>query len=93
MKLDHATREKRRFFNACSILMNIDAHELEDAGIIAKGSRGGNDWERFSRDPVYFIAKLDDAKRDALWNLIDRRQPRWLRIGQTTATQGETVNG
>lgn len=66
--------DKRRFHNACRILMNIDKDELENAGIIARGAVGGSDWTRFNDEPLIFIAKLGDAQYDALWALIEVRQ-------------------
>lgn len=69
--------EKERFFNACMLLMNIDMQELVDAGIIREGNRdnGGISWKRFNDEPLIFLAKLNDQKRDALWKLLEARQP------------------
>lgn len=64
-----------RFLNAIRILLNIDKHELVDAGIM-HDHEGGNDWNRFNRDPLMFIIKLDDDKLEKLWCLIESRQPK-----------------
>lgn len=64
-----------RFLNACRILLNIDKHELVEAGIM-HGNEGGNDWSRFNRDPLMFIIRLDDDKIERLWQLIESRQPK-----------------
>lgn len=68
--------DQHRFFNACMLLMNIDMHELVDAGIIKAGNvdNGGTSWKRFNDEPLTFLAKIDDVKRDALWKLIEARQ-------------------
>lgn len=66
---------KNTFHNAIRILMNIDLHELVDAGIIVEGQETGTCWTRFNNDPLIFIAKLTDEKYDALWQLIEARQP------------------
>jgi len=68
--------DQRRFYNACMSLMNIDMHELVAAGIIAEGNydRGGSSWKRFNDDPLVFMAKIDDVKRDALWRMLEERQ-------------------
>mgnify|MGYP001151055538 CR=1 FL=1 len=68
--------EQHRFFNACMSLMNIDMHELVAAGIIKEGNfdNGGSSYKRFSDDPLIFLAKIDDRKRDALWKLLEARQ-------------------
>ncbi|WP_206520952.1 MULTISPECIES: hypothetical protein [unclassified Mesorhizobium] len=70
-------RAQRKFYNACLILMNLDMDELVGAGVIEPGNldRGGSSWERFSRDPLTFIAKIGDGQRSALWRLIESRQP------------------
>ena len=68
--------DQHRFFNACMSLMNLDMHELVDAGIIKAGNldHGGTSWKRFNDEPLMFLAKIDDAKRDALWKLLEVRQ-------------------
>lgn len=71
-----------RFYNACMILLNLDMHELVDAGIIASGNAdtGLSSWLRFTRDPLVFIAKIDDEKRDKLFALINSRQSKRLTL-------------
>lgn len=57
-------------------LANIDRQQLEDAGILPKmadgsASVGGTSWERFNKDPVMFILKLDQKNLEALAKLIN----------------------
>lgn len=69
---------QRKFYNACLILINLDMDELVGAGVIEVGNldRGGSSWKRFTDDPLVFIAKIGDKQRDALWGLIQSRQPK-----------------
>lgn len=68
------------FYSACAILMNIDCYELEETGIIRRGDKSGTCWKRFNDEPLLFLAKLDDDKREALWLLIQKRQPARYRV-------------
>ena len=68
--------DKSRFHNAIRILLNIDKYELIEASIIRDGDETGTCWTRFNNDPLIFIAKLNDDKYDALWELIEARQPK-----------------
>lgn len=78
---------KLKFFNACRILLNIDRHELEAAGVIEPGAVGGTCWTRFNRDPLVFMAKLSDERADRLWALIEARQP--ARYRETVQAEAE----
>lgn len=56
-------------------MMNLDFHQLADAGVLTRGpdgrpSVGGSDWDRFSRDPLVFICKLPDDRRDILAAMV-----------------------
>jgi hypothetical protein len=64
------------FVNACRILMNLDKHVLEEAGVLKPGQVGGSCWERLNRDPFMFLLKLDDDRLERLWTLIEARQPK-----------------
>lgn len=66
----------RSFVNACRIIMNIDKHDLEAAGVMKPGQIGGSDWDRLNRDPFMFLLKLPDARLERLWALIEKRQPK-----------------
>ena len=66
---------RHAFMNAVRILMNIDKHELEGAGVLKPNQVGGSDWTRFNKDPLMFMAKLPDDRMDSLWGLIQSRQP------------------
>ena len=62
-----------RFMNALRILHSIDRGELEDAlgyclDILA--------WRDFRGNPSRFLMIADDAKVDAIWGIIERRQPK-----------------
>lgn len=72
-----STLDQQRFFNGCMILLNLDLHELVEAGVIKEGNIdcGGSSWKRFNDAPLVFLAKIDDRKRAALWKLIEARQP------------------
>ena len=59
--------------NLSAILMNIDLDELEAAGVITPGAQGGSDWERFNKDPLMFILKLNQDRRRELVKIINRR--------------------
>jgi hypothetical protein len=71
--------ERDRFHNACRILLNIDKDELEKAGVMALDQVGGSDWDRFNRDPLMFMLKLPTPRFEALWSLIEDRQPERLK--------------
>lgn len=67
------------FRNAFAILHNIDRSELEDAGIILR--RNDTAWTRFNNNLTTFVLKLDDDKLDALYALVQARQPERYRKG------------
>lgn len=62
------------FVNACRIIMNLDKHVLEEAGVLVPGQVGGSDWDRLNRDPFMFLVKLPDERLERLWALIEARQ-------------------
>jgi hypothetical protein len=57
-------------------MMNIDKHQLEEAGVIKPNAKGGPDWTRFNADPLIFICKLDDDRRDILAALVSPHKTR-----------------
>jgi len=67
-----------RFSNALRILRSIDGPELDRAAAFCEvgaslalhGAR-----YRFSDDPVRFFLKADDQSQDAIWRIIEKRQP------------------
>lgn len=73
------------FRNVFAILHNIDMWELENAGIIRKGDN--DKWTRFNQNLTTFILKLDDAKLDALCDLVQSRQPERYRRPATTQVE------
>lgn len=68
----------RRFRNLFAVLANLDLHELEEAGVIHPGAVGGTSWDRWNRDPVMFVLKLNDDRLAKLVALIEAREPAWL---------------
>lgn len=66
----------RTFVNACRIIMNLDKHVLEAAGVLKPGQVGGSDWDRLNRDPFMFLLKLPEDRLERLWTLIEARQPK-----------------
>lgn len=63
------TPEALRLRHIATRMLNIDKHQLVDAGIMHDGV-GGNDWTRFKTDPLLFIVKLDSDKLSRLATLI-----------------------
>lgn len=61
----------REFSNALRVLLSIDKHELEAAGVIRHADH--NAWGTFHRDPYRFFIRADDATAEKLWALIERR--------------------
>ena len=62
-----------RFHNALRILLNVDCHELIEAGVLKAEEEVA--WTRFRSDPFRFFIRADEATAGRLWNLIERRQP------------------
>lgn len=73
------TMDAYKFHNACRILLNIDKDELERAGVIAVDQVGGGDWKRFNDDILMFVIKLPTPRFEALWRLVEERQPERLK--------------
>ena len=65
----------REFHNGLRVLLNIDAHELEAAGILDASA----DWTKFTADPYRYFIRASDDKADKLWMLMQRRM-----TGRTT---------
>jgi len=59
------------FHNGLRIMLAIDMHELEAAGIIRQGDRGA--WAEFHRDPFRWFIRADDVSAGKLWAIIERR--------------------
>lgn len=60
------------FHNALRILINLDAHELEAAGVIPRGDH--NAFGIFRRDPFRWFIRADDKTARKIFTLIERRQ-------------------
>lgn len=56
-------------------MANLGFDDLADAGVLRRGSDGkpslgGSDWHRFNTDPLMFILKLPDDRRDILAAMV-----------------------
>ncbi len=64
----------REFHHGLRVLLNIDRHELDAAGVIRRGDH--NAWGTFRRDPYRFLIRADDATAERLWEIMQRRMQR-----------------
>jgi hypothetical protein len=80
-RADEPENARDRFMNALRILLSIDGDELDRA----LGRPGDFDvkWCKFSTYPFYFLIHADDETVDAIWSIIERRQPDRLKTGET----------
>ena len=53
-------------------LGNIDESMLIEAGLMQPAQMGGNNWSRFCKDPVTWMAKLDADQRDRFAEVVNR---------------------
>lgn len=60
------------FHNGLRILLSIDRHELEAAGVIKINDH--NAWGEFRRDPFRWFIRADDIAAPKLWAIVQRRQ-------------------
>lgn len=63
----------REFHNGLRILLNIDRHELVEAGLI--GAHDNNAWGGFRRNPFIWLVRASDEQAAKLWELMERRMP------------------
>lgn len=63
-----------RFRETFAILHNMNLWDLEDAGVITPGAKGGSDWTRFNRDLTTFVLKLPSDRLAKLAELVERKQ-------------------
>lgn len=61
------------FHNRLRILLNLDRHDLEEAGVLKAGREGWSEWIEFRRDPFRACLRMDDERYALLWGLMDRR--------------------
>lgn len=59
------------FHNALRVLLHIDRHELERAGIIGRTDHDA--WGQFRRDPFRWAIRADDDTYMKLWSIIKAR--------------------
>lgn len=63
-----SARQLKAFAHAT---MNLDLHEMIEAGVIdATCSQGNSAWTKWNNDPCMFIVKLSDKKLESLAELI-----------------------
>jgi hypothetical protein len=65
----------KSFRTLFAVLHNLNLDQLEKAGVITKGAKGGSDWKRFNDDLTTFILKLRQENLEALFDLVRRRMP------------------
>lgn len=70
-----------KFVDLCRTLLNIDLHEFIEAGVMPPDdghvmSATQKQWHTFNANPVSFIVKLDDERLQALWRLLQKRNPK-----------------
>lgn len=58
--------------NLAYAVMNVNAWDLEEAGVITKGADGGSDWTRFNHDIMTFILKLPPERLERLSALLTK---------------------
>lgn len=73
-----------RFRNAIAILNSIDGDEFERATALGLGW-----WRRFRAEPALTFLQLDAPKAEALWRLVEARQPAGLRTAATVSIAAE----
>lgn len=59
------------FHNGLRVLLNVDQHELVQAGILRSNDING--WGEFRRDPFRWFIRADDEKAKKLWALVKDR--------------------
>ena len=59
------------FHNALRVLMNIDADELENAGVIDIGDARA--WDTFSANPWDWFIRAGTERGMKLWRLMEER--------------------
>jgi hypothetical protein len=64
-----------QFRDVFYVLLNIDLSDLEAAGVITPGAKGGSDWTRFNNDIGTFVIKLRQEPLEALFELVRSRMP------------------
>lgn len=62
------------FHNALRIMRSIDMRELVAAGAIEP--HDATEWSAFSKNPYDWLIRASDRRAEALWSIIEARQPR-----------------
>lgn len=68
--------DAQTFHNNCRILFNLDLHDFIDFGVVPNSECGKSLWLAFSQDPLKTMLRMGDDAYDALWDLIESRQPK-----------------
>lgn len=67
--------DAKQFRTLFMVLHNTGRAELEQAGIIVPGAKGGSDWTRFNEDLTTFVLKLPDDHLAKLVGLVAAEMP------------------
>jgi len=60
----------KSFRTMFAVLHNLDLDQLEKAGVITPGAKGGSDWNRFNGDLTTFVLKLPEDRVNKLLELV-----------------------
>ena len=72
------TMQFDEFHNALRILLNIDYHEMEQAGVEFGDSHTDREkgWAKFRDNPHRWFIQASDEDANCVWKIIEARQPR-----------------
>ncbi|WP_420104528.1 hypothetical protein [Bosea sp. (in: a-proteobacteria)] len=59
-----------RFHNRLRILLNIEPHEFDAAGLTL------DQWRDFDADPYRFFIRAGDATAARIWSIVEKREAR-----------------
>lgn len=63
----------QEFHNGLRVLMNIDAADLVNAGVLTDDEAGIGEWIKFRRNPWEWMIRADDDRAAKLWALMLKR--------------------
>lgn len=64
----------RQFRSRVASILNLDFDQLLDGGVIDYGAPDRlEQWQALNADPIRWFLRLDDARLEALWTLIEER--------------------
>ena len=76
------TTQALLFVNALKIMQSIESHDL-GAALNAAPEQMSTSWRKFTDDPCLFLIKSDDATAEAIWKIVEQRQPGGPAFGDT----------